>query len=64
MRNSLTSSLVGAAFSFAASGLAFAADMAVKAPPSPPPAPVYSWTGWYIGGNVGGGWGHRDFTAS
>ncbi len=33
---------------------ALAADMAVKAPP-PPPAPVYSWTGWYVGGNVGYG---------
>ena len=33
---------------------AFAADMAIKAPP--PPAPVYSWTGWYIGLNAGGGW--------
>ena len=31
---------------------AFAADMAVKAPP-PPPAPVYSWTGWYAGVNAG-----------
>ncbi len=31
---------------------ALAADMAVKAPP-PPPAPVYSWSGWYIGGNAG-----------
>lgn len=33
---------------------ALAADMAApvyKAPP--PPAPVYSWTGFYIGGNVG-----------
>ena len=36
---------------------AFAADMAVKAPPPPPSAPVYSWTGWYVGGNVGYGWG-------
>jgi outer membrane immunogenic protein len=32
---------------------AFAADMAVKAPP-PPPAPAFSWTGFYIGGNMGG----------
>jgi outer membrane immunogenic protein len=44
-----------AAFVVAASGLAFAADMAVKAPP-PPPAPVTSWTGWYGGLNAGGTW--------
>jgi len=31
-----------------------AADMPVKAPPLPAPAPVYSWTGCYIGGNIGG----------
>lgn len=43
----------------------FAADMAVKAPP-PPPAPVYSWTGWYVGGNVGYGWGNAitDFAGN
>jgi outer membrane immunogenic protein len=35
---------------------AFAADMAVKAPP-PAPAPVYDWTGWYAGLNGGGDWG-------
>jgi outer membrane immunogenic protein len=33
---------------------AFAADMAVKAPP-PPPAPVYSWTGFYAGLNMASG---------
>jgi outer membrane immunogenic protein len=33
---------------------AFAADMAVKAPPPLPPAPVINWTGFYVGGNVGG----------
>jgi outer membrane immunogenic protein len=34
---------------------AFAADMPLKARPLPP-APVFSWTGCYIGGDVGGGW--------
>lgn len=32
---------------------AVAADMAVKAPPPPPLAPIYSWTGWYVGGQIG-----------
>jgi outer membrane immunogenic protein len=35
---------------------ALAADMAVKAS-SLTPVPVYSWTGFYAGGNVGHGWG-------
>lgn len=34
---------------------AFAADMAVKAPP-PAPAPVPAWTGFYGGIQFGGGW--------
>jgi outer membrane immunogenic protein len=34
---------------------ASAADMAVKAPPPPVVAPIYNWTGFYIGAN--GGWG-------
>jgi outer membrane immunogenic protein len=39
--------------------------MAVKAPPSAP-APVYSWTGFYVGGNVGVSWGRAvtDFNAA
>ena len=35
--------------------VASAADMPLKAPPPPPP-PAYSWTGFYIGGDVGGAW--------
>jgi outer membrane immunogenic protein len=56
MRKSLISVFAGAGFSLAASGLALAADMVVKAPP-PPPAPVYAWTGFYVGGNIGYSWG-------
>ena len=37
---------------------ASAADMAVKAAPPPYVAPIYNWTGFYIGGN--GGWGQSN----
>jgi outer membrane immunogenic protein len=40
--------------SFAAIQSASAADLALKAPP---PAPIYSWTGFYLGANVGYSWG-------
>jgi len=40
-------------------GAASAADMPLKAP-APPPAPVYSWTGFYIGATAGGAWGSFD----
>jgi len=40
-------------------GTAQAADMPVKAPP--PAAPImYNWTGFYIGGHVGGAWIDRN----
>lgn len=42
------------------SGSAVAADMKVKAPILKAPAPVFSWTGCYIGGNLGGAWSHTD----
>lgn len=60
MRNKFISSLAGAAFSFAVSGLAFA-----QIPPSAP-APVYNWTGWYVGGNVGVSFGRAktDFNVA
>jgi outer membrane immunogenic protein len=45
-------------------GAAAAADlparMVTKAPPLPPPPPMYNWTGFYTGVNVGGSWGHQD----
>jgi outer membrane immunogenic protein len=39
---------------------AIAADMAVKAPIAP--LPVLSWTGCYVGANVGGGWADKTYT--
>jgi hypothetical protein len=36
-------------------GFAQAADMPLKAPPAPlPPPPVFSWTGLYVGADIGG----------
>lgn len=48
------------ALTLLAAGSAVAADMRmpVKAPPPAPPAPVYSWTGCYVG--AGGGYGLID----
>ena len=54
--------LLAAAIGLAASQ-ASAADLPRKAPAySPPPPPVASWTGCYIGGNVGGAFAHIDVT--
>jgi outer membrane immunogenic protein len=40
-----------------------AADMAVKAPPPPPMmVPIFTWTGFYIGGNLGAAWAQRTVT--
>jgi outer membrane immunogenic protein len=44
-------------------GSAFAADLPTKAPPAPVYAPPpFTWTGFYIGPNVGGGWGQGTVT--
>ena len=45
----------GILLGLAATGVASAADMAVKARPVVTPI-MYNWQGCYIGGNAGGGW--------
>jgi outer membrane immunogenic protein len=46
-------------------GTANAADMGMptKAPIMAPP-PAFNWTGFYIGGNVGGGWGNLSTSST
>lgn len=55
---------VGMSVGFAAT--ASAADLGRPAPApvytKAPIAPVYSWTGFYVGGNAGYAWGQSDFT--
>ena len=60
--------LLAGAFALAAGGQALAADLPQPGPPPPrapatylPVAPVYNWTGFYIGGNIGGSWQQGSF---
>jgi opacity protein-like surface antigen len=50
--------LSGIAITALMAGSAFAADMPLKA--APPPVLTYDWSGFYIGGFIGGGWSHDD----
>src|SRR5436190_7914114 len=53
--------LATAAAMLAASSAGQAADFPMKAPLAPLPPP-FSWTGFYLGGNIGGAWAHRNVT--
>jgi outer membrane immunogenic protein len=65
MKAKLTALCVGVlALTASAAG---AADMRgpVKAPAYiPPPEPVISWAGFYIGGQIGGGWGSSNWVTN
>jgi outer membrane immunogenic protein len=64
---SILFSILALTFS-APTGAANAADLPAKAatpPPEPPPLPAYfNWTGFYVGGNFGGGWATSDFSGT
>jgi outer membrane immunogenic protein len=52
--------MVAAALAVLAATPALAADMLVKKAP-PPRAPAWSWTGFYVGANLGGGFAKTDW---
>ena len=67
MRRKASMFIIAAGFGLAFSQMAFAADLSRPAyqPPPPPilaPTPVYNWTGFYVGGNLGGAWGNVEVT--
>jgi outer membrane immunogenic protein len=65
MRTRIVFLLAATGLSLALARPASAADLSLppiyKAPPLPP---VFSWTGWYVGVNGGGGWGQTNHTAT
>ena len=59
---SLSSVATGALL--AASLTAVAADLPVRAPAAYVPVPITTWTGCYIGGNIGGAFGHASISGA
>src|SRR5579859_655849 len=55
--------LLSSAMFIAAISSASAADLPVKAPMMAP-APIFSWTGFYVGLNLGGKWADVDHTVT
>jgi outer membrane immunogenic protein len=51
-----TRSLLASACTLALAGSAIAADL----PVTPPPIPVFTWSGVYLGGQIGYGWGNDN----
>lgn len=52
---------IAAALAVLAATPALAADMLAKKEPPKPRAPAWTWTGFYVGANFGGGWAKSDW---
>lgn len=52
--------LMATVAAIAIAGPAFAADLPMRAPPPPPYVPPYSWTGLYVGAQVGYAWANDN----
>src|SRR5690349_4602590 len=63
MRRS-TVAAIAAVSTIALTQIASAADLPRKAPLYMPLPPAFSWTGCYIGGNIGYGWGRETVSIS
>jgi outer membrane immunogenic protein len=64
MRDTVLVLLISASFGFGLQQTALAADMPVKAPirQAPIVAPVYDWSGLYVGAHIGGAWSNSTLT--
>ena len=60
----ISSFIAAASLAAGLSQAAIAADLPRKAPPAPPPPPPLTWTGCYIGANLGGTWGRFELDSS
>ncbi|HSV23009.1 MAG TPA: hypothetical protein VLJ17_08270, partial [Xanthobacteraceae bacterium] len=64
MRISACALLISAILGLGLPQAASAADLPVKAPvyKAPIAVPVYNWTGFYVGANIGGAWSNITLT--
>ncbi len=64
MRRSVIAFAVAIGVLVSCSAAALAAKSRKPASPPPPAPPAWSWTGFYLGGNVGYGWGRAKTSVS
>ena len=66
MRDTVLALLISTSLGFGLQQTALAADMPVKAPvrKAPMVAPVYDWSGFYVGAHIGGAWSNSTLTNS